>query len=255
MAILKSFYKLFWVVEITILSLLRLVLAVASSGWSPALVASRARQWAGILVKGLDIQIEQTGDIPEYGALVVSNHKSYLDIVVILSHLNAAFLAKKELKSWPIFGLAAKRGNTVFVDRSSAESRAMARQALADRLAQGISVVVFPEGTTSAGPGILPFKNGIFHLAATKDIPVVPVAVCYENPKTAWIGNDFFLPHFLEIFKTSPLKARLSFGPALRINDGDALKAAAHTSIQRQLVQALAPGRKSMVNRAHGGYK
>lgn len=176
MAGLKSFYKLFWVLEITISSLLRLALSVTSSVWSPDIVAPRARQWAGIPVKGFDIQIEQTGDIPEYGALVVSNHRSYLDIVVILSHLNAVFLAKKELKSWPIFSLAAKRGNTVLVDRSSAESRATARQALAERLAQGISVVVFPEGTT-AGPGILPFKNGIFHLAATKDIPVVPVAL------------------------------------------------------------------------------
>ncbi len=223
------------VIGITIVSLLRLAVAVASSGWSPDLVASRARQWAGMLVKGLGIHIEQTGDIPEDGALVVSNHRSYLDIVVILYHLNAAFLAKKELESWPIFGLAAKRGNTVFVDRSSAESRAMARQAIGERLAQGISVVVFPEGTTSAGPGILPFKNGIFHLAATKDIPVVPVAVCYENPKAAWIGDDFFLPHFLAIFKISQLKARLSFGTVLRISDGDTLKITAQTSVQQQL--------------------
>ena len=235
MAVLKSFYKLFWVIEITMLSVLRLVLAAASPGWSAERVASRARQWAGILVKGLDIRIELTGDIPAYGTLVVSNHRSYLDIVVILSYLNAAFLAKKELKSWPIFGLAARRGNTVFVDRSSAQSRAMARKALAQRLSQGISVVVFPEGTTSAGPGILPFKNGIFHLAAAKEIPVVPVAVSYENPDAAWTGNDFFLPHFLKIFKTSPLKARLSFGPVLRINDGQALKAAAYTSVQKQL--------------------
>ncbi len=221
------------VVEITMLSLLRL--AVSSSGWSPDLVASRARQWAATLVKKLEIHIEQTGIIPEEGALVVSNHRSYLDIVIILSHLNAAFLAKKELESWPIFGLAAKRGNTVFVDRSNAESRARARQALGERVAQGISVVVFPEGTTSAGPGILPFKKVIFHLAATKENPIVPVAVCYENSEAAWIGDDFFLPHFLKIFKTSPLKARLCFGPALRITDGDTLTTAAQAGVQQQL--------------------
>jgi 1-acyl-sn-glycerol-3-phosphate acyltransferase len=235
MAGLKSFCKLFMVIEITMSSLLRLAVAVSSSGWSPGLVASRARQWAATLVKKLDIHIEQIGNIPEGAALVVSNHRSYLDIIVILSRMNAAFLAKKELESWPIFGLAAKRGNTVFVDRSSAESRATARQALGERLAQGISVVVFPEGTTSAGPGILPFKKGIFHLAAEKKIPVVPVAVCYEDPKAAWTGNDFFLPHFLEIFKTAPLKARLSFGPVLRITDGTTLTAAAQAGVQQQL--------------------
>ena len=190
---------------------------------------------AAALVHGLDIRIETSGPIPDHGVLVVSNHRSYLDIVVILSHLDAAFLAKMELRSWPIFGWAANKGNTVFVDRSSAESRARARDALAERLAQGISVVVFPEGTTTAGPGLLPFKNGIFHLACKKDIPVVPVAVSYENPKAAWIGDDFFLPHFLEIFKTSPLKARLSFGPEIRKENGDILKATAHSSIQHQL--------------------
>ncbi len=131
---------------------------------------------AAALVHGLDIRIETSGPIPDHGALVVSNHRSYLDIVV-----------------------------------------------------------VFPEGTTTAGPGLLPFKNGIFHLACKKDIPVVPVAVSYENPKAAWIGDDFFLPHFLEIFKTSPLKARLSFGPEIREENGDILKATAHSSIQHQL--------------------
>ncbi len=235
MAGLKSLCRLFLVIGITMSSILRLAVTVSSSGWSPGLVASRARQWAGMLVKGLDIHIEQTGDIPENGVLVASNHRSYLDIVVILAHLKAAFLAKKELASWPLFGLAAKRGNTVFVDRSSAQSRTAARQALGEKLSQGISVVVFPEGTTSAGPGILPFKKGIFHLAATQEIPVVPVAICYENPKAAWIGDDFFLPHFLEIFKTSPLKARVSFGPVLRITDGDALRKAAQASVQQQL--------------------
>ncbi|MCG8549208.1 MAG: 1-acyl-sn-glycerol-3-phosphate acyltransferase, partial [Desulfobacterales bacterium] len=87
MAGLKSFYKLFMVIGITMSSLLRLAVAVSSSGRSPDLAASRARQWAAMLVKTLDIHIEQTGNIPEEGALVVSNHRSYLDIVVILSHL------------------------------------------------------------------------------------------------------------------------------------------------------------------------
>ena len=235
MATLRSLYKLFWVMEVTVLSVLRLMAAVGAKGWDPSLVAGHAKRWAATLVHGLDIQIETSGAIPDHGALVVSNHRSYLDIVVILSHMDAAFLAKMELRSWPVFGWAAKKGNTVFVDRASAESRARAREALAERLAQGINVVVFPEGTTTAGPGILPFKNGIFHLAAKKKIPVVPVAVSYENPKAAWIGDDFFLPHFLEIFKSSPLKARLSFGPVIREEDGDVLKAAAQNSIQRQL--------------------
>ena len=232
---LKSLYRLFWVLEVTLYSILRLALAVSSSGWTPNLAASHARRWAATLVNGLDIRIKKTGDIPDHGVLVVSNHRSYLDIVVILSHIDAAFLAKAELKSWPVFGYAAQKGNTVFVDRSNAQSRTQARQALAERISQGVCVVVFPEGTTTAGPGLLPFKNGIFHMAAEKNIPVVPVSVTYENPEAAWIGDDLFIPHFLKTFKTSPLKANLTFGPELKETKGETLKTEAHTFIDNQL--------------------
>ena len=179
MALLQAFFRLLRVLVITLYHILKFSLAAVAKGWSPNLAAAHARQWAGHLVRGLSIRITLTGAVPEKGVLVVSNHRSYLDIVVILSQMDAAFLA--ELKAWPIFGYAAQKGNTVFVDRGDTESRARARQALADRISQGVSVVVFPEGTTFKGPGLLPFKNGIFHMAAERGIPVVPVTIIYKN--------------------------------------------------------------------------
>ena len=241
MALLKSLYRLFWVIEVTLFSILRFAVAVSGSGWTANLAAAHARRWAATLTRGLDIRVTLQGRPPDQGALVVSNHRSYLDIVVILSHTDAAFLAKAELKNWPVFGYAAQKGNTVFVDRSSPESRSMARQALADRIDDGVSVVVFPEGTTTAGPGLLPFKNGIFHMAAQKGIPVVPVSVVYENPEAPWTGDDFFVPHFLKIFKTGPLRATLTVGPALTDMDGESLKAAAHAHISGQLAALETP--------------
>ena len=235
MELLASLYRLFWVVEVTLLAIVKFTFTAWATGWRPALPAAHARRWAETIVNGLDIRIRTQGVLPDHGVLVVSNHRSYLDIVVILAHMEAAFLAKAELKHWPVFGRAAQKGNTVFVDRSSARSRTVARQALAERIGQGISVVVFPEGTTSAGPGILPFKCGIFHMAADKGIPVVPVSVVYENPATAWIGEDFFVPHFLSIFKKTPLKACLSIGPELRGRDGEDLKLRAHRCIAAQV--------------------
>ena len=241
MATLKSLYRLFWVVEVTLFAVFRLILAISASGWSAGLTARHARRWADTLARGLDIRITVEGSIPDQGVLVVANHRSYLDIVVILSHMEAAFLAKAELKSWPVFGYAARKGNTVFVDRSDARSRAKSRQALAERISQGISVVVFPEGTTTKGPGLLPFKNGIFHLASGRDIPVAPVSVTYENPDAAWIDNAFFVPHFLSIFKSSPLRATLAFGPVLNDEDGTRLKEKAHAQIARQLAFSESP--------------
>lgn len=235
MGILTSLYRLFWVVEVTLLAIARLTFAVRASGWSPALPAAHARRWADTLVKGLDIRVTMDGAFPEGGMLVVSNHRSYLDIVVILAQVEAAFLAKAELKNWPVFGRAAKIGNTVFVDRSNPESRTEARQALAERIRQGISVVVFPEGTTTKGPGVLSFKSGIFHMAAGREIPVVPVSIVYDNPDAAWVGNDFFVPHFLSIFKKTPLNARLTIGPVITGDEGETLKSKAFRHIATQL--------------------
>jgi len=238
MGILTSLYRLFWVVEVTLLGIARLTFAIRASGWRPALPAAHARRWAQTLVNGLDIRVSMEGCFPEGGMLVVSNHRSYLDIVVILAQVEAAFLAKAELKGWPIFGRAARAGNTVFVDRSSPESRNKARKSLAKRICQGISVVVFPEGTTSKGPGVLSFKGGIFHMAAGKDIPILPVSIVYDNPDAAWIGNDFFVPHFLGIFKKTPLRARLTVGPVLTGKDGEALRSQAFGHVASQLESA-----------------
>lgn len=238
MGLLTSLYRLFWVMEVTLLAIVRFSFTVRSTGWHPSLPASHARRWARTIVTGLDIRVTVEGRMPDQGVLVVSNHRSYLDIVVILAQVEAAFLAKAELKNWPVFGPAARKGNTVFVDRSSPESRTLARKALAKRIRQGISVVVFPEGTTSAGPGLLPFKCGIFHMAAGKDIPVLPVSITYETPEAAWIGDDFFVPHFLRIFKKSPLKARLTIGPLLSGDDGDHLRSRAFRHIAAQLEAA-----------------
>ena len=238
MGLLTSLYHLSWVVEVTLLAIVRLTFAVRASGWRPALPAAHARRWARTLIHGLDIRITMEGVFPEGGMLVVANHRSYLDILVILAQVEAAFLAKAELKGWPVFGRAAQKGNTVFVDRASKESRRAARQALAERIFQGISVVVFPEGTTSKGPGVLPFKTGIFHMAAGKNIPIVPVSIVYDNPDAAWIGDDFFIPHFLSLFKKTPLTARLIVGPVLRGDDGEMLKFRAFRHIAAQLESA-----------------
>ena len=238
MGLLTSLYRLFWVVEVTLLAIARLTVAVRSFGWQPAIPAAHARRWAQTLVKGLDIRITMEGNFPVGGMLVISNHRSYLDILVILAQVEAAFLAKAELKAWPVFGRAAQKGNTVFVDRSSPESRKKARQAIAKRINQGISVVVFPEGTTSKGPGVLPFKAGIFHMAAGKGIPIVPVSIVYDNADAAWVGDDFFIPHFLSLFKKTPLKARLIVGAQLREEDGKMLKFRAFGHVAAQLESA-----------------
>ncbi len=240
---MKSFFtrllpvcRLFQVVAITVIGVVRCMYTFSRQGWSGELAAAHAGRWARTLVRRLNIHIVLYGAIPDRGVMIAANHRSYLDIVVILSHIDSAFLAKAELRKWPVFGFAAEKGNTVFVHRSDRYSRQSARRAILERLGRQISVVVFPEGTTYEGPGILPFKSGIFRTAAAGDIPVVPVAVCYDRKDAAWVGSDSFVPHFLKIFKNRHLKARLAVGPVIARSDPEILKTACRDFIEKALL-------------------
>lgn len=201
----------------------------------PFLVARHAQVWAQRIIRRVALDVEVAGSLPKRPGLLVANHRSYIDIVAILSTLPSSFLAKAELRKWPVFGKAAHMGNTVFVDRKDPRSRLESRTRIRRRIREGIAVVVFPEGTTFEGPGLLPFHAGIFRLAAESDIPVIPVAVGYTNPAAAWTGDATFVPHFMKTFGKDGLKIRLSFGPALRMENAGVLKRTAHSWIAGEL--------------------
>jgi 1-acyl-sn-glycerol-3-phosphate acyltransferase len=241
---LRAVRRLALVLGVTGICLIRLTAACLVNGWSGKRVSNHAGKWAAALVRMLNIDIRCHGNLPVTGSLIVANHRSYLDIVVVLAHVNAAFLAKKELRNWPVFGYAAAKGNTVFVDRANAASRRRSRQAVSDRLKSGISVVVFPEGTTYEGPGVGDFKTGIFHMAASLQIPVVPVSVFYPDRSVAWVGDETFVPHFLSIFSRSQIPASLFWAPSITGSDGTALCRKCH----RVIAQVLADWEESGIS-------
>jgi 1-acyl-sn-glycerol-3-phosphate acyltransferase len=166
----------------------------------------------------------------------VSNHRSYIDIGLIAAQIPVAFLARQSMRSWPLLGLAAARGNTVFVKRDDRQSRKEAREAVRRMLARGVSFVVFPEGTTSVPPELLPFRPGIFRMAVEGGFGVVPVAVEYRDPDDAWAGaNKSFVGHFLRTFGKPEVRARIVFGPVMRGDDPDELRDMTREWIRRTL--------------------
>jgi len=145
----------------------------------------------------------------------VSNHVSYLDVPVLGFLLDAVFVAKSEVASWPLFGLIARLGRTVFVRR---ERRHSARQShdLRARLARGDDLVLFPEGTSSNGHGVLPFRSALFEAlapagGAARPVWVQPVSIAYvrtTNGRTlhhgledsyAWHGAMALAPHLFRV--------------------------------------------------------
>ena len=138
--------------------------------------------------------------------LIVSNHTSYLDIFVIGAQLPLSFTPKSEIRDWPVIGFLCVLADCVFVERRRAMIDA-ARAEMAKRIAAGRVLCLFPEGTTSNGKELKPFKSGFFSLAEDHDLPVQPASISYTHigrePITdatremvAWVGEATFFGHF-----------------------------------------------------------
>jgi len=177
------------------------------------------QRWARHLNRALGLEVSVKGAPPEDGVLLVSNHRSYMDITAIGELAPVTFLAKHEVSRWPVLGHGCRLVDVVFVDRESAESRRRSRNSVASRLRRGISIVVFPEGTSYEGPGLLTFKPGIFQVAAQNRFPVMPVAISYEDPDDAWVGDDTFFRHFMQTFSKRRIPVTVHFGPIMKGDD------------------------------------
>jgi len=200
-----------------------------------------AQAWSRRMLRVLGVSLEVRGCAPRGTVLLLANHRSYLDIPLLLSQVPCAFLAKEEIAGWPLFGAAARLAHTVFVRRDCGESRRASRLAARERLRAGLAFAAFPEGTTSRGPGLLPFFPGLFRVAEQEDVPVVPVAIDYVEPDDAWVGDDPFLPHFLRRFRRRRVGASICFGPPVRSGDVADLKAFAELWIRSRLESVPAP--------------
>jgi lyso-ornithine lipid O-acyltransferase len=140
---------------------------------------------------------------------------SYLDALVLVGLVPAVPIAKLEVSRWPLVGGVARRHGVLFVDRADAASGATALRRARRALASGLSVLNFPEGTTSSGEQVLPFRRGIFGLARVASVPVVPVALRFDDPELAWHGDALFLPHYLGLLRRRDATLRVRFGGPL----------------------------------------
>ena len=230
--------RLLLVLLVTLYCTLRHLLAMAIFGKDGRATARRASHWGRWLCRVSGLKVERRGEPApegEAGVLYVANHRSYADIPALLTQTSAAFLAKAEVARWPVLGFAARVGNTVFVDREDRESRHGARARLGEALDSGLSVMVFPEGTSTAGPSFLPFRPGVFFLAAKLGRPVQPVAISYRHKEDAWVGSMTFVGHFLRRFGRWSMPVVVSFGPPLRGDDGIVLRGEAEAWIADEL--------------------
>jgi 1-acyl-sn-glycerol-3-phosphate acyltransferase len=192
-----------------------------------------------LLRRILRIRVRTVGArVTDHPVLIVSNHVSWADIVLLGSVAPVAFIAKSEIADWPLIGMAAKAQRSVFVDRTRRHQTAEAIAEISDRLAGGTPVVLFAEGTSSDGNRVLPFRSALVgaarealsRAAPAQRIMVQPLSICYlrlqgvpmgrqYRPLAAWYGDLDFLPHVKEFIRRGAVDVVVTWGEPIAFDD------------------------------------
>lgn len=195
-----------------------------------------------VVVWILDAKVTVKGEQVKEGAvLFVCNHASYADISLIGAHIRGSFVAKAEVAKWPLFGICAKLSRTVFVDRRARYARQQAEE-MKRRFERGDRLILFPEGTSSDGNRVLPFRSSLFATAEIeidgKPVAVQPVSLAYTRldgipmgrhlrPFFAWYGDMEMFSHLWGIVGVGRSTVVLEFHKPVTIRDFPSRKALA----------------------------
>lgn len=202
----------------------------------------------------LGIRVDVVGEVPATGPLlIVCNHVSWIDILVLSSVAPVSFVAKKEVGRWPFFGTLARLQRTVFVDRDRRHTTRGARDEMQERLKSGDMLVLFAEGTSGDGRGVLPFKSSFFASAELPEVLVLPLSLAYHGhrnlpmnrrslPSFAWYGDMDLAPHLLGALRAGPIEVVVVCHPPLALRgelNRKGLARHAEEQVRRGLVLAL----------------
>jgi 1-acyl-sn-glycerol-3-phosphate acyltransferase len=182
----------------------------------PILRGNALRTLARTMLAVLGIRLVRQGPALRPGSLVVANHVSWLDILVLLAVSPVRLVAKGEVGAWPGIGTLAKLSGAVFLDRSRPKALPATVGEVAAALRAGRSVAVFPEGTTFCGANQGRFRPAMFQAAIDANAPVVPTSISYDSPAAAFIGDDTLWSSVRRVAALRSLTVTVVTAPALR---------------------------------------
>ncbi|MCG6114264.1 MAG: 1-acyl-sn-glycerol-3-phosphate acyltransferase [Mesorhizobium sp.] len=234
------------------------------TGWIGEQVIPRA--WHRMILRLLAIKVQLVGE-PSTARplLIVSNHVSWTDVMVIGSVADVHFIARGDMAHWPVMGTIGRLRRTVFIERGSRKRSAGQTAEIAEFLQRGDVLVLFAEGTTGDGSTILPFKTSLFAALYPGDelerpfATVQPVSVAYlrshgiplgrlERTRYAWIGDQTLAPHLFMLLKGGAVDVEVRFGEPIqpdRAGDRKALARQTEAAVRSMAVasrKALSPG-------------
>ncbi len=197
------------------------ILILVSVFWMLTLAQRRCmvRWWSGIALRICHTRTVVRGTPPasRQGVMVVCNHISWLDIPILNSRVALRFVAKSEIRRWPLVGLICARTETIFIRRGLRHAVHEVMHYLKDVLQSGGQVGVFPEGTTSAGDGLLPFHANLLQAVLEAGVPIVPVALRYTDRAgrpsqvAAYVGDMTIGDSLRQVLSAKHIVAEITF--------------------------------------------
>jgi 1-acyl-sn-glycerol-3-phosphate acyltransferase len=177
--------------------------------------------WSRQMLRAFGISLHIEGEAPQEGPLLlVANHLSWLDILVVHAARHCRFVSKAEVHHWPLIGAMANAGGTLFIERASRRDAMRVVHHMAESLERGDMLAIFPEGTTGDGSALLPFHANLIQAAISANAPVMPLGLRYVQsdgqPSRAvlYIGDDTLVGSVLRTLGAPAFSARVRFGLA-----------------------------------------
>lgn len=208
------------------------------------------KSWAWITGFILGLELNVSGQPPKPPFFLVANHLSYIDVVLLWRYLDATFVAKSEIKSWPFFGWSTRILGVLFIDRALKRDVRRMNRRISETISDRQGVIIFPEGTSSEGAKVLPFNAPLLQYPADTQMPVCYATLSYETTEpdspahmnVCWWGDMPFFPHFWNVLKLKKIKAAVTFGEYSIVEEDRKLLA-------RKLKQAVEQNFSPVVNK------
>ncbi len=190
---------------------------------------ARVQAWSLKMLALLGVRLEVRGQPPETGpVLLVANHISWLDILVMHAACYCRFVSKADVKRWPLIGRLATAGGTIYLARESRRDALRVVHHMAESLKRGEVVAVFPEGTTSDGLELLPFHGNLVQAAISAGAPAQPLALSFLDTRTrafsrtpCYIGDDTFVGSLWRTLSGPSVTAVVRYGEPEHANERD----------------------------------
>lgn len=196
----------------------------------PGLREERIRLWCGQVLAILNVRVSASGRLPEpgtHGVLFVANHISWLDIWALKAQLPMRLVSKAEIRGWPIIGWLAEKAGTLFVTRHKRHETGKTMNSVEEALRQHDNLCFFPEGTTTDGTMLNPFKSSLFQAAVNAQARVWPVMLFYPHPagganiEAAYSGDTTMLQSLRAVLRQKEIRVELVFEEPLEAEWSD----------------------------------